>query len=85
MNQVYLLLHVCWKDAFVFYGCRQHNLWSEKNGLEKINYSGVVSIESFTPEIKELAGAVCIWKNLAKSQDGFASEGITFLKKLLKP
>ena len=56
-----------------------------KGGLEKINYSGVVSIESFTPEIKELAGAVCIWKNLAKSQDGFASEGIAFLKKLLKP
>lgn len=55
-----------------------------KTGLEKINYSGVMSIESFTPEIKELAGAVCIWKNLAKSQDGFASEGIAFLKKLLK-
>lgn len=56
---------------------------SFKIGLEKINYRGVVSIESFTPEIKELAGAVCIWKNLADSQDGFASEGITFLKKLL--
>ena len=56
-----------------------------KSGLEKINYTGVVSIESFTPEIKELAGAVCIWKNLATSQDGFASEGIAFLKKLLKP
>jgi D-psicose/D-tagatose/L-ribulose 3-epimerase len=56
---------------------------SFKSGLEKINYSGVVSIESFTPEIKELAGAVCIWKNLASSQDGFASEGIAFLKKLL--
>jgi D-psicose/D-tagatose/L-ribulose 3-epimerase len=55
-----------------------------KNGLEKIGYSGVVSIESFTPEIKELAGAVCIWKTLAESQDGFASEGIAFLKKLLK-
>jgi len=56
---------------------------SLKAGLEKVNYNGVVSIESFTPEIKELAGAVCIWKNLAASQDGFASEGITFLKKLL--
>jgi D-psicose/D-tagatose/L-ribulose 3-epimerase len=33
--------------------------------------------------LKELAGAVCIWKNLAMSQDGFASEGFTFLKKLL--
>ncbi len=57
---------------------------SFKDGLEKINYQGAVSIESFTPEIKELAGAVCIWKNLAESQDGFASEGIAFLKKLLK-
>lgn len=54
-----------------------------RNGLKKINYQGIVSIESFTPEIKELAGAVCIWKNLAESQDDFASEGITFLKKLL--
>ncbi len=54
-----------------------------KSGLEKIKYAGAVSIESFTPEIKELAGAVCIWKNLADSQDGFASEGISFLKKLL--
>jgi len=56
---------------------------SFKKGLSKINYQGVVSIESFTPEIKELAGAVCIWKNLAPSQDGFAQDGITFLKKLL--
>lgn len=56
---------------------------SLKKGLEKINYKETVSIESFTPEIKELAGAVCIWKNLAESQDGFATEGIAFLKKLL--
>lgn len=55
-----------------------------KKGLENINYRGVVSIESFTPEIKTLAGAVCIWKNLAESQDGFAADGIAFLKKLLK-
>jgi D-psicose/D-tagatose/L-ribulose 3-epimerase len=57
---------------------------SFKKGLENINYKGAVSIESFTPEIKELAGAVCIWKNLAESQDGFASDGFAFLKKLLK-
>lgn len=56
---------------------------SFKKGLIKINYQGVVSIESFTPEIKELAGAVCIWKNLAPSQDVFASEGIAYLKRLL--
>ncbi|MDB5262179.1 MAG: xylose isomerase protein [Adhaeribacter sp.] len=52
-----------------------------RRGLEAIDYTGTVSIESFTPEIKELAGAVCIWKPLAESQDKFASEGLQFLKK----
>lgn len=51
------------------------------DGLKAIDYKGAIVIESFTPEIKELAGAVCIWKNLAKSQDEFASQGIDFLKK----
>ncbi|HLT42904.1 MAG TPA: sugar phosphate isomerase/epimerase family protein [Sphingobacteriaceae bacterium] len=51
------------------------------NGLEKINYSGTVSIESFTPENKELAAAVCIWRDLAKDQDSFGREGNIFLKK----
>ncbi|MUH37140.1 sugar phosphate isomerase/epimerase [Zobellia amurskyensis] len=56
--------------------------WSDfKKGLEDINYEGSMVIESFTPEIEELAGAVCIWKTLADSQDQFASEGIQFLKK----
>jgi D-psicose/D-tagatose/L-ribulose 3-epimerase len=53
-----------------------------KRGLEAINYSGVVSIESFTPENKELAGAVCFWHPMAESQDKFASEGLHFLKGL---
>ncbi len=56
--------------------------WGEfKTGLEEIGYEGAMVIESFTPEIKELAGAVCIWKNLAENQDHFASEGLQFLKK----
>ena len=54
------------------------------NGLRNIGYKGVVSIESFTPDIQELAGAVCIWKNLAPNQDDFATEGLSFLKHLLK-
>lgn len=56
---------------------------SFRQGLMNINYKGVISIESFTPEIKELAGAVCIWKHLAPSQDEFASQGLNFLKRLL--
>lgn len=55
--------------------------WDEyRQGLEAINYSGAVSIESFTTENKELAGAVCFWHPMAESQDGFASEGLQFLK-----
>ena len=51
-----------------------------KRGLEAVGYTGTVTIESFTPAIKELAGAVCIWKPLAASQDLFASEGLAFLR-----
>jgi len=50
-------------------------------GLKDIDYKGAIVIESFTPKIKELAGAVCIWKNLADSQDKFASRGLKFLKR----
>jgi D-psicose/D-tagatose/L-ribulose 3-epimerase len=63
-------------------GTGQTNWQSLKRGLEKIGYHGALSIESFTPEIKELAGAVCIWKNLADNQDRFALEGYQFLRKL---
>lgn len=52
-----------------------------RKGLEKINYSGTVTIESFTPDNKELAGAVCFWHPMAQNQDDFASEGLHFLKK----
>lgn len=55
-----------------------------RRGLESVNYKGVVSIESFTPQNKELAAAVCIWKPLAASQDEFASGGLAFLKNWAK-
>lgn len=51
-----------------------------RRGLESINYSGTVTIESFTPENKELAGAVCFWHPMAESQDGLANDGLRFLK-----
>lgn len=49
-------------------------------GLKDVNYKGAVVIESFTPEIPELAAAVNIWKKLAKDQDAFAAEGLKFLR-----
>jgi len=51
-----------------------------KRGLSAINYSGAISIESFTPEVKELAGSVCIWRPLVPSQDAFARDGLQFLQ-----
>jgi D-psicose/D-tagatose/L-ribulose 3-epimerase len=62
-------------------GTGQTNWGAWKRGLEAINYRGTISIESFTPQVKELAGAVCIWKPLVPSQDGFAKEGLEFLRK----
>ena len=51
-----------------------------RKGLASVNYAGTVTIESFTPENKELAGAVCFWHPMAESQDGFATNGLRFLK-----
>lgn len=52
-------------------------------GVKDIQYQGTISIESFTPNNVELAGAVCIWKTMAESQDAFAREGLNFLRKLI--
>jgi D-psicose/D-tagatose/L-ribulose 3-epimerase len=51
-----------------------------RRGLESVQYSGTVTIESFTPENQELAGAVCFWHPMADNQDDFASDGLQFLK-----
>jgi D-psicose/D-tagatose/L-ribulose 3-epimerase len=61
-------------------GSGQTNWQAYMKGLQKINYQGAVSIESFTPDNKELAGAVCIWRKLAADQDTFAREGLAFLR-----
>ena len=56
-----------------------------KTGIESAcagGYRGWIAIESFTPEIQELAGAVCFWRPMEPSQDGFAQDGLAFLKQL---
>jgi D-psicose/D-tagatose/L-ribulose 3-epimerase len=53
-------------------------------GLTEIGYDGDVVIESFTPKTKSIAAAAAIWRPLASSQDALASDGLTFLTKLLK-
>jgi D-psicose/D-tagatose/L-ribulose 3-epimerase len=51
--------------------------------LRDIEYGGDVVIESFTPEITEIARAVSLWRPLAESPDALAREGLGFLRAAL--
>lgn len=55
---------------------------SFRDALRDIDYRGSIVIESFTPENRDLAGAVCIWKRFAPTQDEFAARGLAFLQQL---
>jgi len=58
--------------------------WNEiAKALKEVDYSGPVVIESFTDQVKEIARAVCIWREIAPSQDAIAVQGLKFLKPLL--
>jgi D-psicose/D-tagatose/L-ribulose 3-epimerase len=77
------------KHIFEFHACssdrgtpgEDHLPWPQiAKALDEVDYDGTVVIEAFTPEIKEIARAVSIWRPLAKSQDALASDGLRFLK-----
>jgi D-psicose/D-tagatose/L-ribulose 3-epimerase len=55
---------------------------SIRKALADANYTGPVVIESFTPQIKEIAKAVSLWRPLAQSSDKLAKDGFTFLNKI---
>ena len=56
--------------------------WREiSQAIKDVGYPGPVVIESFSQEVKEIARAVCIWREIAPSQDAIAAEGLKFLKK----
>ena len=58
--------------------------WTEiAKALKNIHYRGPVVIESFTDQVKEIARAVCIWREITPSQDAIAVQGLNFLKPLL--
>jgi D-psicose/D-tagatose/L-ribulose 3-epimerase len=58
--------HVEWDEVFA--------------ALKETRYDGLVVIESFTPEIQEIARAVSTWRPVAQSGDALAREGLAFLK-----
>ncbi len=58
--------------------------WDEvAQALKDIDYDGPVVIESFTPDVKSIARAAAIWRQLAPSSDALAQDGLKFLKELL--
>ena len=58
--------------------------WTEIGlALRDVKYSGPIVIESFTNQVKEIARAVCIWREIAPSQDAIAIQGLNFLRNLL--
>lgn len=55
--------------------------WTEiGKALKQTGYQGPVVIESFTDQVKEIARAVCIWREIAPSQDAIAEQGLKFIK-----
>jgi D-psicose/D-tagatose/L-ribulose 3-epimerase len=50
--------------------------------LAEVNYRGVVTIESFDPNFKNIAKLCCIWRKLADSPEQLATEGLHFLKSI---
>jgi D-psicose/D-tagatose/L-ribulose 3-epimerase len=50
------------------------------DALRAARFDGPVVIEAFTPEIKEIAKAVSIWRPLAASQDALAADGLRHLR-----
>ena len=58
-----------------------HQPWAEiAAALRDAGFEGPVVIEAFTPEIKEIAKAVSIWRPLAASQDALAADGLKHLR-----
>jgi D-psicose/D-tagatose/L-ribulose 3-epimerase len=64
---------------------RDHIDWSSlAAALKAVSYQGDVVIESFTSDVKALARAASIWREIEPTRDEIASDGIKFLRKLLQ-
>jgi D-psicose/D-tagatose/L-ribulose 3-epimerase len=75
--------HTCANDRGI--PGRDHLPWGEiVAALTRTGYDGACVIESFTPDNKEIARAVSLWRPLADSQDQIAIEGSSFLRRRFK-
>jgi D-psicose/D-tagatose/L-ribulose 3-epimerase len=48
--------------------------------LRRVGYDGCVTIESFDPDMENIAKLCCIWRKLAETPEQLAAEGLKFLK-----
>jgi D-psicose/D-tagatose/L-ribulose 3-epimerase len=62
--------HICW-DCIA-------------KALKAVKYHGGVVIESFTKDVKIIARAAAIWRQIEPSREEIATKGLKFLKKTLK-
>lgn len=76
-------IHACENDRGVP-GTGQVHWQAVAQAIKDIGYDDAVVIESFSQEVKEIASAVCIWREIAPSQDAIAEEGLHFLHALMK-
>ena len=61
-----------------------HVPWSEVfEALAEIDFAGPLVIESFTPELREIAKAVSLWRPLDAPPDELARNGARFLRESL--
>ncbi len=76
-------VHACENDRGV--PGRGQVAWrSVADALRTSRYAGDVVIESFTPAVTSIAGAVRLWRPVAPDQDTIAREGLAFLRDLLR-
>lgn len=77
-------LHACGCDRGT--PGKDHIDWrSIASALRDIRYEGDVVIESFTSDVKALARAASIWREIEPTRDEIAVEGLKFLQKALQP
>jgi D-psicose/D-tagatose/L-ribulose 3-epimerase len=50
--------------------------------LHSVQYQKDIVIESFTTDVKAIAKAAAIWRDIEKSREEIASAGVTFLKSI---
>jgi D-psicose/D-tagatose/L-ribulose 3-epimerase len=75
--------HACGSDRGTPGG--DHIAWKEiAKALKSVKYKGDVVIESFTTDVKVIARAAAIWRQIEPKRDDIAVKGIKFLKRTLK-